>query len=138
MNLHVFIQLFIVASIVTAVPGCAADPSPVVLPGADGVATIQVSGAGQHLSISHPGPFDLDVSGNGHTLTIPAGNAIRTLRASGVHHDITIAAGATVQSIGLAGIETTIHLPKSTHPAVRGSGIGSRILNDVDKGDVPG
>jgi hypothetical protein len=124
-----------VAALVALASGCA-DQSPVSLSGADDVATVKVSGAGQNLSVSHPGRFDLAVSGDGNTVQVPSGNAIRTLRVSGVNHGISVSSGASVQSIRLSGTGTSIHLPKDIHPAVSGSGVGNRILNNVEA-EVP-
>ncbi|QSA97892.1 hypothetical protein [Methylococcus sp. EFPC2] len=115
--------------------GCAMEPGVAVWPGYDGVATVRVSGVGQHARVAHPGLFDLDVSGAGQTVRVPAGNAIRTLRVSGANHGITVAAGASVQSIRLSGVGSTIHLPKDVHPSVSGSGIDGHIVSDAETAD---
>lgn len=129
MNLRGLTRFIVTAAVVVSVSGCA-DELPVGLLGADGVATVKVSGAGQNLSVSHPGLFDLDVSGDGHTVRIPSGCAIRILWVSGVNHRMTVAAGASVQSIRFSGVGTILHLPKNVHPTVSGSGVGNRIVYD--------
>lgn len=113
------------------VSGCA-QQSLVTSSGDDGVATVSVSGSVQTVTISRPGPFDLDVSGDSHTVRVPPGNAVRTLRVSGVNHVIVVSEGASVQSIEFSGVGTTIHLPADAHPAVIGSGVEGRVLNDVE------
>ncbi len=100
--------------------------------GADGVVTVSVSGAAQIVTISRPGSFDLDISGDGHTVRIPPGNAVRALRVSGVNHGIIVLGGTSVQTIEFSGIGTTIHLPKNVHPAASGNGAENRILSDAE------
>ena len=121
-------RLILAAALVS---GCA-QRSLVTSFGADGVATVSVSGAAQIVTISRRGPFDLDVSGDGHTVRVPPGNAVRTLRVSGVNHAIVVSGGTSVQSIEFSGVGTIIHLPTDVHPAVSGSGVDGRVLNDVE------
>lgn len=103
---------------------------------ADDVATVKISGARRDVSASHTRLFDLYVSGDGNTVRVPSGSAVRTLWVSGVNHRITVAAGASVQSIQLSGVGTSIDLPENVHVAVSSSGVGSRIIKDSDGADL--
>ncbi len=120
-------SLFAIASILVLLPGCADLSLPVGTPGIDAV---KVSGVGQNVSASHPGQFDLWVSGHGNTVQVPAGCSIRRLWVSGAKQEVTVSSGSSVQSIRLSGVGSTIHLPKNVHPMVHNSGVDNRILND--------
>lgn len=126
-------RLFLASIIAAAVlaSGCA-KPFQAGHPAASGVATVKVSGTAQDLSIARSVPFDLDISGDGHTVRIPRGNAVRSLHVSGVNHGIIVLGGTSVQSVEFSGIGTTIHLPKNVHPAASGNGAENRILNDAE------
>ncbi|WP_198324108.1 MULTISPECIES: hypothetical protein [Methylococcus] len=100
--------------------------------GPDGVEAVKISGIGQNVCVSHPGRFDLEVSGEGQTVRVPKGNAVRMLRISGVRHEIAVSGGTSVQSVWLSGIGSTVHLPKNVRPTVSISGVNGRVLNDVD------
>ena len=100
--------------------------------GVNGVELIKIDGNGQSVSAFRPGLFDLVVLGDGNTVQIPCGSAIRNLMVSGVNHHISGLPGASVQFIRLSGTDTVIHLPANVHPSVQGSGVNNRVLNDID------
>lgn len=126
---------FVVAALVAAVFGCA-DKSLVSTVESDGVAEVTVSGARQDVSASHSTLFDLYVSGEGNTVRIPSGNAVRILWISGANHRISVLSGASVQAIRISGMGTTIDLPASLRVSVSSIGADSRIINDVDNTGV--
>ncbi|BBA36302.1 hypothetical protein sS8_4372 [Methylocaldum marinum] len=135
MRLHGLAGFFVAAALAAFGSGCT-EKSLGGASGADDVATVKISGARRDVSASHARLFDLYVSGDGNTVRVPSGSAIRTLWVSGVNHRITVAAGASVQSIQLSGVGTSIDLPENVHVAVSSSGVGSRIIKNSDGTDL--
>jgi len=126
------LDIIVATALTFVLPGCA-DPSFVAGSlGLEGVEAVKISGIGQDVSVSHPGCFDLEVSGEGQTVRVPTGNAVRMLRVSGIRHEIAVSGGTSVQSVWLSGVGSTVHLPKNVHPAVSISGVDGRVLNDVE------
>lgn len=132
MNQRTLTTLLAAAALIALASGCAGRGRLLGGPGAGGVETVQVSGTGQQVLASHSGWFDLQVSGDGNAVRVPASSSVRMLRVTGANHEITVAAGASVQAVRLSGTGTTVHLPKNVHPAVLGNGEGGQILNDVE------
>ncbi|MGX2032545.1 hypothetical protein [Methylocaldum gracile] len=131
MRLHRLAR-FVVTAALAAIASACADKSLVGTAGNGDIATVNVSGARQDISASHPSLFDLYVSGDGNTVRVPSGSAIRTLWVSGVNHRITVLSGATVQSIQISGVGTSIRLPENIHVAVSSSGVAGRVVDDTD------
>jgi hypothetical protein len=130
MRLSSLAGFLVAAALAAAQSGCAGPSADTAGNGA--VATVKVSGARQDVSASHPNPFDLYVSGDGNTVRVPSGSAIRTLWVSGVNHRITVFSGASVQSIRLSGVGTSIRLPENIHVVVTGSAADGETVKDSD------
>lgn len=130
MNFQRFKKFAAVVTLEIPILGCT-DYSFHDMTGIDDVELIKIDGNGQSVTAFRPGLFDLVVSGDGNTVQVPCGNAIRNLRVSGVNHHIRLL-GVSVQFIQMSGTGTVIHLPADVHASVQGSGVNNRILDDID------
>ena len=87
---------------------------------------------GNHLTgiVAHDGEFDLEVVGNGNSITVVRGE-IRRLYIRGNDHEITVRLGVDVRSINLYGNSVTVRLPFDVTPEISKSGNNCKVIVDL-------
>ncbi len=90
--------------------------------------TVDITQNGTVETVSQPGSYTLDISGDSDQITLAASQVVSAIEISGTSNLLTIGTNESITTITVEGLDNTIEIPVGSHFAITDNGTGTQVL----------